>query len=370
MQAFVASDNEPTGVKVRQILLRQGQECPAENLLSLDRAADETAAAHPDLVVVVLSPDPERGLSVLSGMRLRTHARLLAVGPASDSRLVLRAVRAGVSDYVDEAELEGELQAALGHLQTDLPDQAEPGRMIAILAPSGGSGSSTLAANVAAVLAKEYKSSLLIDLKLQTGDLAALLDLKPTYTLAELCQNAAQMDRVMFERSLVRHASGTHLLAPPRAFADVVHVTAAGVRQALTLGRGLFPYVIVDLDHTFGEEQVEVLRQADVVLLVLRLDFTALRHAQRALDYLAKLGLADDRVRVVVNRHGQPKEVPVAKAEQALGRKIFHLVPEDAKTVNRANNNGVPVVVASPSANVSRSMTRLAASVNGRHHAS
>ena len=66
---------------------------------------------------------------------------------------------------------------------------SEAGRMIAVLAPSGGSGSSTLAVNVATVLAKEHKSAALIDLKLQAGDLAALLDLKPTYTLADLCQN-------------------------------------------------------------------------------------------------------------------------------------------------------------------------------------
>jgi pilus assembly protein CpaE len=368
MQAFIVSDHEPTSAAVRQVLHSQGHDCPAGNVLPLGRAADGLAQAHSDLVIVALSPEPEQGLAVLSGLRLRSPARLLAVGPASDTRLVLRAMRAGVSDYLDEAALEGELRTALGRLQTNLPDQAEPGRIIALLAPSGGSGSSTLAANVAAVLAKEHKRSLLIDLKLQTGDLASLLDLKPTYTIAELCQNAAQMDRIMFERSLVRHASGAHLLAPPRAFADVAHVTAGGVRQALNLGRGLFPYVVVDLDHTFGEEQVEVLRQADVVLLVLRLDFSSLRHAQRALDYLTRLGLADDRVRLVVNRHGQPKEVPAAKAEQALGRKIFHLVPEDARSVNRANNNGVPVVLDAPSAKVSRSVAKLAASVNGRHH--
>ena len=368
MQAYIVSDDVATSAAVRQVLLRQGHDCPAANVLSLDRAAGVLGQAQADLVVVVLSPDPEPGLTLLSGLRLRSQTRLLAVGPAGDSRLVLRALRAGVSDYVDEAALEAEFHAALGTLQTGLAAQAEPGRIIGVLAPSGGSGSSTLAASVAAVLAKEHKSSLLIDLKLQTGDLAALLDLKPSYTIAELCQNAAQLDRVMFERSLVRHASGAHLLAPPRAFADVAHVTAAGVRQALNLGRGLFPYVVVDLDHTFGEEQVEVLRQADVILLVLRLDFTALRHAQRALDYLTRLGLADDRVRLVVNRHGQPKEVPAAKAEQALGRKIFHLVPEDAKSVNRANNNGVPVVLDAPSAKVSRSVAKLAASVNGRHH--
>ena len=60
----------------------------------------------------------------------------------------------------------------------------------------------------------------------------------------------------------------------------------------------------------------------------------------------------------MVNRYGQPKEVPAAKAEEALGVKIAHYVPEDPKTVNRANNNGVPVVLESPSAKVSRSLTQ------------
>ena len=41
--------------------------------------------------------------------------------------------------------------------------------------------------------------------------------------------------------------------------------------------------------------------------------------------------------------------------------------PDEPKTVNRANNNGVPVVLESPSARVSKSVTQLAISVNGRH---
>jgi pilus assembly protein CpaE len=85
------------------------------------------------------------------------------------------------------------------------------------------------------------------------------------------------------------------------------------------------------------------------------------------LDYLRELGVNRERVRVVVNRHGQAQEVPAAKAEEALGMKIFHFIPDDPKTINRANNNGVPVVLESPWAKVSKSVSKLAASVNGRH---
>jgi pilus assembly protein CpaE len=157
------------------------------------------------------------------------------------------------------------------------------------------------------------------------------------------------------------------LLAPPRSLQDISYIQPDGVRRAVALARSLFPYVIVDLDHTFAEEQLVVLRQADVILVVLRLDFTSLRNTQRTLTHLTGMGISSDKVRVVVNRYGQPKEVPAAKAEEALGKKLFHFVPDEPKTINRANNNGVPVVLESPSARVSKSVSQLAISINGRH---
>jgi pilus assembly protein CpaE len=184
--------------------------------------------------------------------------------------------------------------------------------------------------------------------------------------VADVCQNAARMDRVLFERSLVRHSSGVHLLAAPHLYADVGHVTTEGVHQALTLARAAFPYVVIDLDPLFQDEQLSVIHEADVILVILRLDFASLRNARRCLDHLERMSITKDHVRLVVNRYGQPGEVPAAKAEEALGVKIFHSIPDDPKTINRANNNGVPVVLQSPSAKVSKSIAALAARLNGR----
>jgi pilus assembly protein CpaE len=368
MQGFIVSDHEPTSVKVRQTLLREGAECSPGQVVSLDQAPRHLTQIKPDLLVVVLQPNAERALSVLAELRFLTQAPLLAVGPVTDAKVVHRALRGGATDYVDEAELDIDLKAALDRLRVEVADPTEPGRVIAVLAPSGGSGSSTLAVNLATALARQHKSALLFDLKLQTGDLDALLNLRPTHTLADLCQKSGRMDRVMFERSLVRHESGVQLLPPPRSLADIQYVTPQGISQALTLARTLFPYVVVDLDHSFREEQAPALRLADVVLLVLRLDFTSLRNARRGLDHLAQLGVGRDRVRVVVNRYGQAKEMPAHKTEEALGLRIFHYVPEDAKTINRANNNGVPAVLENPAARVSRSIVQLATSLNGRHN--
>jgi pilus assembly protein CpaE len=366
MQAIIMSDDEATAGRVRQILLFEGVDCPAAFFAPNDNAAQRLAKTPPDLVVMVLGPHTEQTLELMGELRQAVTTRFLAVGPAS-SKLVLRALRGGADDYVDETDLESEMQAAVKRLKQVGSGQEATGRVIAVLAPCGGSGSSTLAANVATALAKEHKEVALVDLKLEAGDLATLLDLTPVYTLADLTQNIARMDRVLLERSLVRHTSGVHLLGPPRTLADVAHVTPEGVDQVLNLARVVFPYVVVDVDHAYSEVQVRAVRQAEVILLVLRLDFASLRNTRKALDQMEHLGVDSSRVRLVVNRFGQPKEVPSAKAEEALGVKIFHYVPDDPRSVNRANNNGMPFVLENPSAKVSRSVTRLAMSINGAH---
>jgi pilus assembly protein CpaE len=370
MKALLAADNETLGAAVRQVLLREGLDCPASEVVRIEVAPERLTGSPADLFVMVLPDDPVRAvgaLEMLEKMPRQEGTRVLAVGPAADPKMVLRALRGAVDDYLDRDDLEAELEAALARWRASRPDRDEAGRVIAVLAPSGGSGSSTLAANIATVLAKQHETSALIDLKFHTGDLAPLLDLKPTYSLADLCMNVGRLDRVLFERSMARHQSGVHLLAPPAHFGDVDRVTSEGIRKVLHLARGMFPYVVMDVDHHFGAEQVDALLRSDIVLVVIRLDFASLRNARRAIEHLERLGMNRDRLRLVVNRYGQPKEVPYAKAEEALGLKISHYVPEDPKAVNRANNNGVPVVIESPSARVAKSLTKLAESVNGRH---
>jgi pilus assembly protein CpaE len=371
MNVLLFTDDEATGGDVRRVLLRNGLDCPASNSVRTELASQYLSKTQADLVVVVIPDDPERAIAILGALEKlsrRKGTRVLAVGPASNPKMVLRALRGTIDDYLDVTELDKEMEDALARWRSSRADSTETGRVITILAPSGGSGSSTLAANLAALLAQRYKSVALIDMKLEAGDLAALLDLKPTNTLSDVCQNIARLDRIFFERSLTRHASGIHLLAPPRCFDDVALITPEGVEQAIELARSTYPYVLVDLDHSFRPEQAAALCRSQLVLIVFRLDFASLRNVRRALEHMERLGINQERVRLVVNRYGQPKEISPAKAEEVLGMKLFHHVPDDPRAVNRANNNGIPVVLAEPRASVSKSLAKLADGVNGRIH--
>ena len=96
MQAFIVSDHESISGRVRQVLLFEGLDCQASHVVSLDLADHHLAKEQPELLVVVLSLDPERALSVLGELRRKLQSRVLVVGPAS-SKLVLRALRGGAA---------------------------------------------------------------------------------------------------------------------------------------------------------------------------------------------------------------------------------------------------------------------------------
>src|SRR5262249_11756374 len=133
--------------------------------------------------------------------------------------------------------------------------------------------------------------------------------------------------------------------------------------------RRLFVHAVADLEDCFHEEQVVALRQASVILIVTRLDFTSLRNVRRIQAHLDELDVPSGQIRLVANRFGQPGELPVEDAEEALGGQLAYYVPDDPRTINGANNTGIPVVLKSPSTKVAQSIVRLTKNILDRRRA-
>jgi pilus assembly protein CpaE len=324
---------------------------------------------QPELIVVNIGPDSERALEAIHRLRRATNCPLVAVGAVNDPKVILRALHQGADHFIDEVELETGLQAALKRMKIKKEEAAPPaGRFVVVLATSGGCGASTVAVNLAAVFAKENQTCALLDLKAGRGDQAALLDVKPAFNLADLCLNVSRVDRAIFDKMVVQHASGIHLLAAPRAFGDIRVVTPEGVGQAIAMALSHYTFVVADLEDCFHEEQLVALRQATCIILVSRLDFTSLRNTRQILEHFDELDVPRARVRIVINRFGQPNELPVAEAEEALGDKLAHFIPDDSKTINGANNAGIPAVIKAPGSKVAQSIMRLAKVTVERRH--
>ncbi len=348
MNVVIVSDDVELGEKVRLLIVEEGFDCPSSSILPLNKAVMVLTKEKPDLIAAVLEPNPERTLGVILTIKGQCPVHVLAIGPATDTKLVLRVLRAGADDYVDSASVASELKEAVRRWKSKVANETATGKVVSLISPNGGCGVSTLATSLAVSLSQRKEQVLLIDLHLFTDDLATLLDLKPTYSIANLCQTVSGIDRSLFDRALTQHESGVELLAPPRRVEDAATVTPRGVCQILVLARSAFPFVLVDVDVNAGETMLEVLIQSDLILLVIKPDVVSLRNAKRLLDRLEWLGISSQSIRIVLIRVGQPGEVPTAKVEAALRSKVFHVVPEDLKVVNSCNNMGVPVTKEAP----------------------
>lgn len=367
MRILIASDNELEARQIAALLTKYAPESPAPWIQSLNLAADRLSRLLPDVVILCLPDTPDPGIKTLRDVCSTVPGiHVFVVGPAVEPQVILSCLQAGAEVYLDRQILEKELEESLTRLRLKLSGAAtrrRSGKVLACLGPSGGSGTSVVAANLAVVLAGRHSTCGLVDLRLAAGDLAAMLGLNPQHTLADVCARLDRMDQAMFEQCFVRHSSGAYLLAPPRDFAEISLVSTAAIRRVIDMARLRFPCVVVDLDNAYQQEQVEAIWQADIVFLILRLDYTSIRNARRVMENLVRLGVGLERVRLVANRYGEPREIAAREAETALGMRISHYIPTDAARVNLSINQGLPVYIQKASAKISRGIQSLADNV-------
>lgn len=364
LRALIASDDQSMGEEIREMLMRHHPDCLAQSAVPIESVTDRASHVNPGLVVVVLPSDVQRAYRSMRELADTLTTHILAVGPADDPKLILRTLHeGGAHEYLDQKRLEDEMAGALfRHRSRPSPSRsADSGRVLSIFSPSGGSGGSTLAVNLAVALAASHGGCGLIDLRLRAGDLAAMLDIQPAYGLTDLCENLDRMDRQMFDQFFESHASGVHLLAAPSDFSQASDVTPRAIRQAIAMARAQFPHVVIDLDNVWDEQQLEVVWQSDAMLLVLRLDYTSVRNAKRTIQHLQEKGVDLTRVQLIANRVGERGQLSIAEAEQALEQDIFEQIPSEPPRMNAAVNAGVPVVLHRPRARVARRLTAVAA---------
>ena len=366
MRALIASDDQSIATRLRNILLADGTDCPLRWVVSVDSAPEVVAAEEPkpQVILLVMSSSLDQSLAVLQQLRRTTSAPIVAIGAARDPREILRVIHSGPDDYLDsEGDLEHQLGEFLSRLRAIADRPTSQGRIVSLISPSGGSGCSFLAVNLAVMLAQKHGRCALCDMDLRRGDLVSFLNIKPRFTINDLCRNLQRLDQGMFEQSMLPHESGVHLLAAPQAFSDVQKITSEAAERIMRYAQSSFPFVVVDLEDFFHQEQFQVLQMSESVLFVLRLDFTSLRNARRAIDYLKNAGLDPGKIQIVVNKYGRPKELPVGQAEEALGMKFSYFVPDDPKTAVLSLNRGTPAVLSAPKSKLSMAIGEIAKAV-------
>ena len=153
----------------------------------------------------------ERGAPEAPPSADRRGDRRLLSRSRSDARSDARR-RERVRDRAGDAR--ASLKAAIDRVVARRGRCHDPGQVFAFVGGKGGVGTTTLAVNVAAVLAdRRASSTLLIDLHVAYGDAALFLGVEPRFSVADALENVHRLDEA-FLRSLVgRTKIGLDVLA-------------------------------------------------------------------------------------------------------------------------------------------------------------
>jgi pilus assembly protein CpaE len=309
---------------------------------------------HPDGLLLDISAEPDALLSLVEEVQ-RVFPSLLVLLACQkfkcDQDLLLKSMRLGVRGFLPlpfEEDIETTIQQLTRKLTSDRPrGAATRGRLVAVLSSKGGSGSTLIASNLAVSFARHsQKSTALIDLNLQLGDVSLFLDLKPHATVADLAKNSERLDAILLREMMVMHPTGVHVLAAPKVLEEAGLLTHVHLQKAYALLKSIFEWVVVDLPVTFDEPMVTTLQNADEILLVTLLNIPSLRNAKRYLEIFWRLGIPRERVRVVVNRYDRKAEgsLSLKDAGAALEQPAFFTIPNNYDTVITAINGGKPLV--------------------------
>ncbi|QDR83255.1 response regulator [Sporomusa termitida] len=246
------------------------------------------------------------------------------------------------------------------------PDWKRQGKLITVFSAKGGTGKTTIAANLAVALAaKTGLETGIVDVDLQFGDVAVLLNLMPRVTIADLVRDAAPLAKETLDNYLVPFNPAVKVLAAPLRPEQAAMITNRHLAAILNIMRANFEYTVIDTASVFSEAMLTVLAASDIILVVAALDLPTIKNVKLCLEMLESLGYGDDKIKVVLNKTTIDSGMETGEVEESLGYKFAVTVPGDEHVVVSSVNRGVPFVSSHPETPVARGIKELVCLITG-----
>jgi pilus assembly protein CpaE len=378
-RVLIVDDDSETRENLRKLLQFDAQIEMVGAAVSGTEGIDMAVEFQPDVVLMDINLPDIDGITATENIRVKIpFTQIVIVSVQNESSFMRRAMLAGARDYLTKPINVDELSAAIhragkvarnekekqvtstlslngtagNHSGTLLP--GDLGKVVTVFSPKGGSGKTTVTANLAVALSQIEKTVAAVDGNLQFGDLSFFFSEQGRNNVTDLAPHADVLDREVVGEVMVQHEkSGVHILAAPMRpeYADEVNGNQFGAIVRY-LSR-VYPFVLVDTSSLLSDITIAALDASDLILLPTTQDIPSIKNTRLFLDVADALGLSTEKILLVMNRFDKRRSITPERVSENLKKEISAVIPMDEKVVVPAMDRGEPFVLqnqSSPSA--------------------
>ncbi len=296
-----------------------------------------------NLCFIEVSSMPSRSFALIERIAAE-GVSVIALHRNADVELQLECLRRGVSEFVNlplgTARLQSTLDRISARRQYDLRPLRRSGSIFAVMPGKGGSGSTTVATQLALCLSKVPSNrTLLVDIDGVAGGVGLALKLKPAFSLLDCVADLDRLDQELWN-TLLTHVGPLDVLPAPAA-PTPLDMPRSEVSRLLDFLRTRYDAVILDLPSFPTEFSVECARQADALLVIATCDLPSIYSTARHTAYLESCGVRSGSIRIVLNKFRPTFALESWNA--VVGRPVFARLAEAGRILEEALMKGEPV---------------------------
>jgi Flp pilus assembly CpaE family ATPase len=309
---------------------------------------------HPDVVIFDANNGDMPALEFIKRLRndRRTASTIqIALSSKVNDTELGSFLAAGCNEYLAKAPETiaklMEIFAAHQGIPTQNTSPRQGGLLIVFLSAKGGTGTSSLCANLAHVAARTHPNLdvCVMDMVLPLGSIASTVGYDGEFGLV---QASAEAPEAVDGDYLRRHISplenwGFRLVAGASNPETANSVDATRIPTLIRAARQAFDVTFVDLGRSLSRISLPIILEADVVAIIIATDLATVSLSKTVWDYLQAKELDTQRAYPILNRAVGLEGLSKSDAERILGLQIQSTIPYMMGNFTLANNQHLPV---------------------------
>lgn len=241
IRVLIVDDIAETRENIRKLLVFENDVEVIGAARSGREAIELCKETKPDVVLMDINMPDMDGIAATEAIRRTNNVtQIVVLSVQGDPNYMRKAMLAGARDFLTKPPAVDELTSAIrraGKMAHDERSKVTPripvagngaasanvaavsqGKLVIVYSPKGGTGSTTLAINLAVTLHNEETPVVLVDGDLQFGDIAVFLNEQSKNSVVDLAPRSDELDPEVVDEVMINHAaSGLKVLAsPPR----------------------------------------------------------------------------------------------------------------------------------------------------------